>query len=369
MIYKWCTQCSDRSCVSENSHRASLAIKYRADFMLGGRYGKRIRKLFDNKKDAEAYEYVTLADFKRGTFLPLVKSKILFQEFFSSYQELYIKRYMKGWESEIYRFKRFLEMFKDRPLHLITSLDWEKYVSERLNQQIAKTTINRELTSCKIMFSWATKNSYLKTNPFIEIKKFKIDVIKTRWLDDKEIEDTLTACTETKDLDLRDILVFALNTGFRKANLKQVTAHDIVGQRIQATRTKSGKAYEVPINNELGLLLKRLISIRPSGPLLNFTGVKRRFRTVVKDSTISLHTFRHTFAAQCLKRGIPIDRVCAWMGHHSVEFTRQRYGHLCPNQELIEINLLNLGKTISPRSSNFGIRAKGEDGEFKSILD
>ncbi len=94
------------------------------------------------------------------------------------------------------------------------------------------------------------------------------------------------------------------------------------------------------------------MSNRPSGPLLDFSSFRKRFRKVVTDPTVSLHTFRHTFAAQCLKRGIPIDRVCSWMGHYSMEFTRVRYGHLCPNQEHIEIQLLNLGKIVDTSSTN-----------------
>lgn len=347
MVYKWCTSCNSRECTNENSHRAQNYMYYRADFRLGGTYGKRVRKLFPNKKDAEAYEYVTMADHKRGTFLPVDTSKIKFEEFFKEYNELYIQRHMKGCKEEEYRLRAFQSMYTNRPLNSFTINDWNSYVSSRL-ENVGKTTLNRELTSLKGMFQWAIKNGYLKNNPFKEAVKFKEEVVKIRWLDDKEIEKILNACTQAKDLDLRDVLVFALNTGFRKANLEAVTVHDINNQRIEARKTKSGKSYQVPINNELNKLLQRLILSKPSGPLLNFSNFRNRFDTVIKDPTVTLHTFRHTFAAQCLKRGIPIDRVCAWLGHHSMEFTRTHYGHLSPNQEAVEINLLNLGQSSQP---------------------
>ncbi len=341
----WCAFCSSRVCVSESSHRAQRHIQYRADFMLGGRYGKRIRKLFSNKKDAEAYEYVTMADYKRGTFLPVDTSKVKFEEFLKQYMEKYVQRHMRGHKEEEYRLRAFALMFNSRPLNSFTINDWSNYVSKRL-ETVGKTTLNRELTSLKGMFQWAIKHGHLKNNPFKEATKFKEEFVKVRWLDDKEIDKILTACTQQGDLGLRDILVFALNTGFRKANLEQVTAHDINNHRIEAKKTKSGKSYQVPINNELNKLLQRLIAHKPSGPLLNFTNFRNRFDAVIKDPTVTLHTFRHTFAAQCLKRGIPIDRVCSWLGHHSMEFTRKHYGHLSPNQEAIEINLLNLGQNV-----------------------
>lgn len=343
MIYGWCTECASRVCVLESSHRAQRFMQYRADFMLGGRYGKRIRKVFSNKKDAEAFEYVTLADFKRGTFIPADSSKVCYDEFFKQYKEQKIDRHMKGAKVEAYRLRVFNELFAHKQINSFQISDWNRYVSKRL-KEVEQTTINREMNSIKTMFQWAVSNKFIKENPFKEAKKFKVENIRIRWLDDKEIEHILTECTKIGDLDLRDILVFALNTGFRKANLERVTAHDIINQRVQALQTKSGKSYEVPINNELAILLNRLM-LRTSGPLLDFTNFRRRFDLVIKDPSITLHTFRHTFAAQCLKRGIPIDRVCSWLGHHSMEFTRSHYGHLSPNQEQIEINLLNLGQS------------------------
>lgn len=364
MIYTWCSLCASRVCLTENSHRAQKGINYRADFMLGGRYGKRIRKLFPNKKDAEAYEYITQADFKRGTFLPVVRSKTNLGEFIEAYIEKRAKVYMKGFREEEYRFRSFKDMFKERLLHSINLNDWDQYVQKRLSKNISKTTLNRELTAFKCMFKWGVKNSYLKINPFSDAVKFKENIVKVRWLNDAEIENVLTRCTELKDLELRDILVVALNTGFRKANLLQLTSNDITNQRIEAKKTKSGKSYQVPINQELANVLQRLISSHSAGPLLNFQNFRKRFSNLINDPSITLHTFRHTFAAQCLKRGIPIDRVCAWMGHHSVEFTRAHYGHLCPNQEAIEINLLNLGKTLAPSTSLLGNRVVESSGDL-----
>lgn len=364
MIYLWCTSCSGRNCFQESSHRASRAIQYRADFMLGGRTGKRIRKLFSTKKDAEAYEYITLADYKRGLFIPTDGPKTTVNEFIELYIKERVQVYMKGFYSEECRLRAFKAMFKERTLTTLSIQDWERYVKERLNQRIGKTTINRELTSLKTAMKWAIKHSMLKVNPFQEAVKFKEEIIKIRWLNDNEIEAILTKCTEVGDLDLRDILTIALNTGLRKANLKILSTNDIVNQRLVARKTKSNKDYQVPINRELANTLQRLVSRHSTGPLLNFSNFRKRFDTVVTDETVTLHTFRHTFAAQCLKRGIPIDRVCAWLGHHSVEFTRTHYGHLCPNQEAVEIELLNLGnsKNSTPSVSSPLVRGAESGG-------
>ena len=348
MIYSWCTLCKGRedSCAVPDSHKAQGKVVWRADFLLGGRYGTRIRKTYPigiSKKEAEKFEALTIADYERGKYLPKVGhlSKTLFKDFVKTYLENHVKQYMRGSNVEGYRLTHVLSMFGNRPIHTLSHAEGEAYIKERLKDEVSKTTVNREITSLKSMFKWAVDNEYLSIHPFTNLKKFKEENIRIRWLDEKEIAEVLDACLKAGDPDMRDVLLMALYTGFRKANLERVTAHDILGQRIQAVKTKSGKPYDVPISRELGELLNRLVRLRPSGPLLDFHNFRGRFSKIVKWPDVTLHTFRHTFAAQCLKRGIELDVVCKWMGHYSIEFTRSHYGHLCPKREESLINLLS----------------------------
>ncbi len=345
MVYLWCSTCASRQCLNEAQHRANKAVGYRADFMLGGQYGKRIRKLFSNKKDAENFEHVTMGDFVRGKFIVSDASKMRFDEFYNVYVSNYINKHTSNPIGERNKLKMFYSLFATRTLNSLSVKDWETYTQKQLDRKINKTSINRYLNTIKSMFNWAVKQKYLISNPLDDAKKFKVHNIRVRWLDDKEIGLYLKRCDELGLFDIKDILIFAMNTGFRKANLERITAHDIMMQRAVALKTKSLKPYDVPINNHFQTVVDRLIKIRPTGPLLNFSNFRKDFRLAIPDETISLHTFRHTFAAQCLKSGIPIDRVCKWLGHHSMEFTRTQYGHLCPNQEAKEIELLNIGES------------------------
>ncbi|MGO9323542.1 MAG: tyrosine-type recombinase/integrase [Terracidiphilus sp.] len=38
-----------------------------------------------------------------------------------------------------------------------------------------------------------------------------------------------------------------------------------------------------------------------------------------------LHRFRHTFGHRCADANVDLDKLCKWMGHHSVEVTRENY--------------------------------------------
>ena len=42
------------------------------------------------------------------------------------------------------------------------------------------------------------------------------------------------------------------------------------------------------------------------------------------------HSLRHCYASTALAAGIPITEVSRWLGHKSIEVTRQIYGHLVP---------------------------------------
>jgi integrase len=43
------------------------------------------------------------------------------------------------------------------------------------------------------------------------------------------------------------------------------------------------------------------------------------------------HSLRHFYAFTALAEGIPITEVSRWLGHKTIEVTRQIYGHLVPS--------------------------------------
>lgn len=357
MIYQWCKRCGVRTdlCAEPVLHKQEEKHVYVANFYIGGRYGKRTQREFPTKKDAEAYEYTTKADYKRGLYSldNEIKGRTLFKDFAKEYIDKVVKRYMKGKDSEMYRIDKYIARWKDRPIRTIKHEFGDEYIQECLNNGIKPNSINRELTVLKSMMKWGVENGYIQKNPFMKLRRFKIDDVRVRWLDDNEINLLLRACESLGDYGMKDILTFALNTGFRKGNLVRVTAKDIIGNRIQALKTKTGGTYDVPINGIMQELLPRLITAHKTGPLLDFVNYRRRYDAVVRlaglwrpdrhPEAVTIHTMRHTFTAQCLRQGIEINMVSKWLDHYSVDFTHKHYGHLCPKREESMINLLKLG--------------------------
>jgi integrase len=48
---------------------------------------------------------------------------------------------------------------------------------------------------------------------------------------------------------------------------------------------------------------------------------------------ITLHEARHTFASPMIAAGVNAKALSTYMGHASVAFTLDRYGHLMPGNE------------------------------------
>ena len=63
--------------------------------------------------------------------------------------------------------------------------------------------------------------------------------------------------------------------------------------------------------------------------------------TEAKLRRITLHVCRHTFASYMIAAGVNVKALSTFMGHASVAFTLDRYGHLFPGAESAAGGLLD----------------------------
>lgn len=119
--------------------------------------------------------------------------------------------------------------------------------------------------------------------------------------------------------------------------------------------TKNAKPRTVPIAAPLReLLLCHLMRTgrRDGGLVFGATATEpfeaKRLRdradaawTDAKLRRITLHECRHTFASYLIAAGVNAKAVSVYMGHASVAFTLDRYGHLFPGAENEAAGLLD----------------------------
>ena len=109
--------------------------------------------------------------------------------------------------------------------------------------------------------------------------------------------------------------------------------------------TKNGKDRTVPIPAPLRELLvphllrtgrrddDRVFGSTATDPFNPKDLTKRADAAWTGQRRITLHECRHTFASYMIAAGVNVKALSTFMGHASVAFTLDRYGHLFPGAE------------------------------------
>lgn len=361
-LHNWCLDCDvpSKNCKEVEAHKkkvrpdGSPTFQWRTDFYLGGRGHARIRKYFRTKEEAQAFESHQRSDYLRGKLMPMeMQSKIAFRQLADEWYNKHALIRIKNPRAEKYHLEALCSFFKDRPINSLKNENGEQFIQYSIKNGKSPGGVNRDIHTLSSMMNWAVKNGYLLVNPFAHLEQMKGDIHRVRWLTRDEFNKLIETCQRV-DPPLADVTAFGVLTGFRKGNLERVTAQDINGDFLTASKTKSGKPYDVPISTDLRGLLGRLANEKPSGPLLDTVNLSKRFRVVVQEAglwkgarhpeTVSLHTLRHTFASWYLKNGGDLFKLSKMLGHSSIVIT-QRYAHLCQQEMAQQASLLNFGIT------------------------
>ena len=183
-------------------------------------------------------------------------------------------------------------------------------------------------------------------NPMSQVKLFKENNKRVRFLEKNEIVKLLSSC----DKHLRPIVIVALNTGMRKAEILGLKWRDIDFRRgiIHLYDTKNGEKREAPINKQAKTALIR--TRRDPGSEFVFTyrgkpigNIRKTFSTALKKSDIKnfcFHDLRHTYASHLVMAGVDLNTVRELLGHKSLAMTL-RYSHLSPDHKQRAVNILS----------------------------
>jgi len=186
----------------------------------------------------------------------------------------------------------------------------------------------------------------------------KVPLIKTprprnkrvRWLTHEEAERLIASMPDS----IRPVVVFALATGLRRANIVNLEWSQIDMQRrvawIHPEQTKGGKAIGVALNNTACSVLREQIGLHKARVFVHIDQkvgpdgkLRKAFRPMrVDDNTgfnagkkragidnFRFHDLRHTWASWLVQSGVPLSILQEMGGWESIEMV-QRYAHLAP---------------------------------------
>ena len=340
--------------------------------------GKRIRKSFKKKKDAEAELGKRISLIAEGRYLDVKKDyKSTFGELLEKYKENY-KHQASFISLKQYCLRNFKEYFgEETKLSNIKFLDIETYHNHLKQAPTVKgtlrkpATINREMTCLRHMFNKGVEWDIMEQNPFTKGKGLfiKENNQRLRFLSTEEIPKLLTECPN----HLHRVVVCAINTGMRRGEILGLKWSQVLNGFIYLRETKTSESRQIPINDTLEKMFKeikieqgfknksdyiftyaaseeKLVGKQPVrarkklAPVpAKISSIKSSFNSAVKRAGIQdfrFHDLRHTFASQIIMRGATLKDVQELLGHKTMEMTL-RYAHLSQHHKKKAVNLLN----------------------------
>lgn len=199
---------------------------------------------------------------------------------------------------------------------------------------------------------------YVDENPFQGVKPLSIPQRAPTFF----TEEQLTALLEKVEGPLRQVVIFAVNTGVRIGELVNIEWQDIdFERRVIRIRnkkdftTKSKLERTIPINDQVFNLLTRLS--RKGRYIFGSNRGRRCSARLSKQFTrylraagfgreFTFHSLRHTFASHLVQRGVSLYIVSKLLGHSNIK-TTEVYSHLAPETFHQAVSLLSTRSTDS----------------------
>ncbi len=318
--------------------------------------GKRTCISTKTKYKAEANKFLT--DFKEEIkkrneqkLLPLFLSEFI-SEFTDYSKTIHTVKTVKAYNQSL---SFLIKYFGDSLISDISNSQMIKYFENRIKTGSIYQA-RKDLICFSSCFNYAVKQKYILENPCKGIKRFKIPDKQPMFFSETDFEILLRVIDNR---DIKDLVIFAVNTGLRQMELLTLTLNQIDFKNKflildnQQHITKSKHVRSIPLNiKAMQVLTERQISRNNSELVFTFNGkaltpdyVTRRFKAyVIKaglNPKLTLHSLRSTFASWLIQKGASITSVSKILGHSSVRVTEAHYAFLRPVDLIESVNILN----------------------------
>lgn len=311
---------------------------YFVDMYPFGRNGKRIRRRFEKKTEAVAFERYMLsrADKKEWQYGYGIERRQL-----SDLVELwwlYYGQNLKNGQIEKRHLKRTAIQMGDPEICRINKRSILEFRTQRLCKGISTSTVNRDIYRLSGMFSSLIKlEIYSGENPLKKLPPLPEKSPIVTFLTAPEIARLL----DTMEGDQYRIAVLCLSTGARWGEASALRAEQVMNNRVTFTETKNGKNRTIPISEEV----TQIIKTRETGKLfkVDYPAFCEQIRAVKPDipKGQASHILRHTFASHFVMNGGNLVALQQILGHANIQQT-MAYAHLAPDylQHAISLNPL-----------------------------
>lgn len=225
----------------------------------------------------------------------------------------------------------------------------QRFADMRL-KDAAPATVRQELAVLSGIFREALKRDLVQRNPVALVRKPRADNEVVRYLNRQEEARLFAFAPE----HLRDVILFALNTGLRDAEIRGLTWADVSleDRHIVVRHTKSKRDRIVPMNDRVFALLDGLPRHISSPYVFTNRETETRYTNAFNNTgwkallqragveNFRFHDLRHSFASRLAQAGVPILAIKELLGHASITMT-MRYAHLAPSNRRDAVMVLD----------------------------
>lgn len=302
-----------------------------------GREGKRVRKRFATKGEANSFEFYLM---KEVDDKPWLGEKTDHRRL-SDIIELWFKLHGQNLKSGEHTQNRMMHICNElnNPIasHL-TSRDFAHYRSNRTNKgrgregNLSINSNNGDLACLKAIFNKLIKlNEWKVPNPLDGIESVKTTETELTFLREAQIKHLFTTLDKSHVKDeLLTIFKTCLATGARINEVIELKGSQLFKHKITFTQTKGKKNRTIPISEELYTEL-----FKPTNGRLFSVGygVAHKWLTIALPDLPkgqATHVLRHTFASHFMMNGGNILVLQHILGHQKIEQTMV-YSHFSPN--------------------------------------
>ena len=265
----------------------------------------------------------------------------LFEEYLSSRPDL------KGRANDERRFKSYLEKdFGNKKPEEITHFDIKRLRLRLTKKKLKPATVRHALEVLRRLSNFAFKHNLCAGIPFV-IEMPQVNNIQTEDLTSEQIDKLLHVLNEESDIQVANLVRFALFTGMRRGEIFNLKWSDINFQKkiIRIRNPKGGQDVTIPLNEPT----EKVLTTHPNiGSDYVFPGLKggrrnnctRPMKRIkekadLPDDFRMFHGLRHVYASQLASSGkVDLYTLQTLMTHKSPLMT-QRYAHL-RNDTLIQ---------------------------------
>lgn len=246
--------------------------------------------------------------------------------------EVSIKK--KGYEEEQYRLKTVIDdPMSQVPLDRLTTSMLAAWRDKRL-QTVSNSTVRKDIAILNYAIGFAIREwgIAIRTNPLDNVSRPPASKARDRRLTPDESERFLKAFKTCRNLWIKPIVLFAMETAMRRGEILELTWDNVDVKKRTAflPETKNGEARTVPLSENALSILKKLP--KESNTVFDTTAYALRmaFGRARKRAGIDnfrFHDLRHEATSRFFEKGLNVMEVSSITGHKDLQMLK-RYTHL-----------------------------------------